>query len=61
MSGIHTATDKRVDLVVTCERYVRYVDGSRPEFAPQRAFYAALRDRGTRRFETTGCWVAEIR
>jgi hypothetical protein len=53
-------TEKQVDLALTCERNVRYVDGSRPEFASQRAFYAALTERGTRRFEAMGCWIAEI-
>ncbi len=54
-------TEKHVDLAVTCDRSVRYVEGAGPEFASQRAFYAALAERGTRRFEATGCWIAEIR
>jgi hypothetical protein len=53
-------TERKVDFALTCDRHVRYVDGSRPEFASQRAFYAALAARGTRRFETKGCWIAEI-
>jgi hypothetical protein len=53
-------TEKRVDLVLTCDGNVRYVQSSAPEFAPQRAFYAALAERGTRRFEARGCWIAEI-
>lgn len=51
--------EKRIDLALTCERNVRYVDGA-PEFAAQRAFYAALEKRGRRRFEAMGCWIAEI-
>jgi hypothetical protein len=53
-------TEKRVNLALTCDRNVRYVEGSAPEFASQRAFYAALAERGTRRFEAMGCWIAEI-
>jgi Dolichyl-phosphate-mannose-protein mannosyltransferase len=53
-------TEKRVNLALTCDRNVRYVQGSGPEFASQRAFYAALAERGTRRFEARGCWIAEI-
>jgi hypothetical protein len=53
-------TEKQVDLALTCDRNVRYVEGSRPEFASQRAFYAVLAERGTRRFEAMGCWIAEI-
>jgi hypothetical protein len=54
-------TEKQVDLAVTCDRSVRYVQGAGPEFAAQRAFYAALAEHGTRRFEAMGCWIAEIR
>jgi hypothetical protein len=54
-------TEKHVDLAVTCDRNVQYVQGARSEFASQRAFYAALAERGTRRFEAMGCWIAEIR
>jgi len=53
-------TEKHVDLAVTCDRDVRYVQGAGSEFASQRAFYAALAERGTRRFEAMGCWIAEI-
>jgi hypothetical protein len=53
-------TEKQVDLALTCARSVRYVEGSRPEFAAQRAFYAALAERGTPRFEALGCSIAEI-
>jgi hypothetical protein len=53
-------TEKRIALAVTCERNVRYVEGAGPEFASQRAFYAALEQRGRRRFEAMGCWIAEI-
>jgi len=53
-------TEKRVDLALTCDRNVRYVQGSAPEFAAQRAFYAALAEHGRRRFEAMGCWIAEI-
>jgi hypothetical protein len=54
-------TEKRIDLALTCDHNVRYVQGSAPELAPQRAFYAALAEHGTRRFEAMGCWIAEIR
>jgi hypothetical protein len=54
-------TEKQVDLALTCDRSVRYIEVSGPEFASQRAFYAALAERGTRRFEAMGCWIAEIR
>ena len=54
-------TEKQVDLALTCDRSVRYVEGSRPEFASQRAFYAALAERGTWRFEAMGCGIAEVR
>jgi hypothetical protein len=54
-------TEKRVDLAVTCDRNVRYVQGGGTAFAAQRAFYAALAEHGTRRFEAAGCWIAEIR
>jgi hypothetical protein len=54
-------TEKRIDLALTCDRNVRYVQGSAPELAPQRAFYAALAEHGTRRYEGMGCWIAEIR
>ncbi len=54
-------TEERVDLAVTCDRSVRYAEGAGIEFAAQRAFYAALAARGTRRFEAMGCWIAEIR
>jgi hypothetical protein len=53
-------TEKRIDLALTCDRNVRSVQGSVPEFAAQRAFYAALVERGRRRFEARGCWIAEI-
>jgi hypothetical protein len=53
-------TDKRIDLALTCDRNVRYVEGAGPEFATQRAFYAALQKHGTRRFDAMGCWIAEI-
>jgi hypothetical protein len=53
-------TEKRVDLAVTCDRIVRDVQGSAPELAAQRAFYAALVERGARRFEASGCWIVEI-
>jgi hypothetical protein len=53
-------TEKRVDLALTCDRNVRYVQGSAPEFVLQRAFYAALAERGTRRFEAMGCWIVAI-
>jgi len=53
-------TEKRIALALTCERNVRYVEGAGPEFAAQRAFYAALEQRGRRRFEAMGCWIAEI-
>jgi len=52
-------TEKQVDFVLTCDRDVRYVEGSRPEVASQRAFYAALAEHGTRRFEAMGCWIAQ--
>ena len=52
-------TEKQVDLVLTCDGDVRYVEGSRPEVASQRAFYAALAEHGTRRFEAMGCWIAQ--
>lgn len=54
-------TEKHVDLAVTCDRNVRYVQQAGPAFASPRAFYAALAEHGTWRFETMGCWVAEIR
>ena len=54
-------TEKHVDLAVTCDRSVQYVQGAGTEFASQRAFYAALAERGTRRFEAMGCWITEIR
>jgi hypothetical protein len=54
-------TARQVDLVLTCDRNVRYVEDSRPEHAAQRAFYAAVAEHGTRRFEGMGCWIAEIR
>lgn len=53
-------TEKRIDLALTCDRNVRYVQGAVPEFAAQRAFYAALADHGRRRFEAMGCWIVEI-
>jgi hypothetical protein len=53
-------TEKRIDLALTCDRNVRYVQGSVPEFAAQRAFYAALAEHGTRRFEAMGCWIVGI-
>jgi hypothetical protein len=53
-------TEKHIDLAVTCDRNVQYVQGAGSEFAAQRAFYAALAERGTRRFEAMGCWIAEI-
>jgi hypothetical protein len=53
-------TEKRIDLAVACDRSVRSVQGSVPEFAAQRAFYAALAERGTRRFGAGDCWIAEI-
>jgi hypothetical protein len=53
-------TERRVDLAVTCDRNVRYVQRG-AEFAAERAFYAALAAHGTRRFEAMGCWAAEIR
>jgi uncharacterized membrane protein len=53
-------TEKRIDLAVACDPSVRYVQGAGPEFASQRAFYAALAEHGTRRFEAMGCWIAEI-
>jgi len=53
-------TEKRIDLALTCDRNVRYVQGSVPEFAAQRAFYAALAQHGRRRFEARGCWIVEI-
>jgi hypothetical protein len=54
-------TEKKVDFAVTCDRNIRYVDGPRAEYGSQRAFYAALLEHGTRRFEAMGCWIAEIR
>jgi hypothetical protein len=54
-------TEKHVDFAVTCDRSVQYVQGAGTEFASPRAFYAAVAERGTRRFEAMGCWVAEIR
>jgi hypothetical protein len=54
-------TDKHVDLAVACDRNVQYIQGAGSAFAAQRAFYAALAERGTRRFEAMGCWIAEIR
>lgn len=53
-------TEKRVDMVLTCDRNVRYVQDAGPEFASHRAFYAALAEHGRRRFEAMGCWIAEI-
>jgi hypothetical protein len=53
-------TEKRIDLALTCDGNVQYVQGTAPEFAAQRAFYAALAERGTRRFEAMGCWIVEI-
>jgi hypothetical protein len=53
-------TEKRIDLALTCERNVRYVEDSGRDFASHRAFYAALAAHGTRRFEAMGCWIAEI-
>jgi hypothetical protein len=52
--------ERRVDLALTCDGNVRYVQGSAPEFSSQRAFYAALVEHGTRRFEAGGCWIVEI-
>jgi len=54
-------TEKRIDLAVTCDRNVRYVRGGGPEFDVQRAFYDALIEHGTLRFEAMGCWIASIR
>ena len=54
-------TERQVDLAVACDRSVRYAESAGPEFASQRAFYAALAEHGTRRFEAAGCWIAEIR
>ena len=53
-------TEKRIDLAVTCNRNVEYVRGSGAELAAPRAFYAALAEHGTRRFELKGCWIAAI-
>ncbi len=53
-------TEKRIALAVTCDRNVAYVQGDRTEFAAPRAFYAALAQHGTRRFDSKGCWIAEI-
>jgi hypothetical protein len=53
-------TEKQIDLALTCDRNVQYVQGGGAEFASQRAFYAALAERGTRRFEAMGCWIAEL-
>jgi hypothetical protein len=53
-------SEKRVDLALTCDRNVRYAEHGGPDFAAHRAFYAALAQRGTRRFEAWGCWIAEI-
>ena len=52
--------EKQVNLALTCDRDVRYVEGSRPELASQRAFHATLAERGMRRFEAMGCWIAHI-
>lgn len=54
-------TEHQIDLAVACDRSVRYVESAGPEFAAQRAFYAAVAAHGTRRFEAMGCWIAEIR
>ena len=54
-------TEKQVALAVSCDRSVRYAQGAGSEFAAQRAFYAALAEHGTLRFEAMGCWIAEIR
>lgn len=54
-------TEKQIDLAVACDRTVRYVQGAGAELAAPRAFHAALAERGTRRFEAMGCWIAEIR
>jgi hypothetical protein len=53
-------TEKRIDLALICDRSVRYVQRSGPEFAAARAFYAAVAEHGRRRFEAMGCWIAEI-
>ena len=45
--------------MLTCDGDVRYVEGSRPEVASQRAFYAALAEHGTHPFEAMGCWIAQ--
>ena len=54
-------TEKHIALAVTCDRTVQYVQSAGTEFAAQRAFYAALAEHGTRRFEAMGCGVTEIR
>ncbi len=53
-------TEKRIDLAVTCDRNVQYVQRPGPELATQRAFYAAIVEHGTLAFEAGGCWIAEI-
>jgi hypothetical protein len=54
-------TEKHVDLALACDRSIQYVQGAGAELAAPRAFYAALAERGARRFEAMGCWIAEIR
>ncbi len=54
-------TGKQIDLVVTCDGYVRYADGAGPGHDAERAFYAAVAEHGTRRFAAGGCWIAQIR
>jgi len=53
-------TERRISLAVSCDGHVGYAERSGNDSAAQRAFYATLAERGTRRFEARGCWIAAI-